>query len=117
MWIIRWIVSAILVILIIGFAMQNTDVMVPVKFWKWQTSTDLPLWVVMYASFVTGMLFWVVISIIQMVGLRSENRAQKKEVKKLKDELNRLRNVSVEESLITPTQKSLKSGEPKSNKE
>ncbi len=110
MWVIRWIVGAIMVIFVIGFAMQNTDVSVPVKFLKWQTSTDLPLWVIMYVSFVAGLLFWVVISIIQMLGMRNENRKVKKELKKLKDELNRLRNVSVEEAVTKEAPKAITTG-------
>ena len=105
MWIIKWIVGAILTVLVIGFAMQNMEVSVPLKFWKWQTINDLPLWVVLYSSFVAGMLFWLVVSIIQMVGIRSENRKLSKEMKKLKDELNRLRNVSVDETVLATSKK------------
>ncbi len=103
MWIVKWIIGAILVILIIGFAMQNSAILVTVKFWKWQTAQDIPLWIVMYISFTAGILFWVIISIFQMLGLKNENRKVRKELRKLKEELDRLRNVSVEESALLAT--------------
>ncbi len=100
MWILRWIVGALLIILIIGFALQNTDQQVTVAFFKWQ-SVNLPLWVVMYISFAVGILFWLVVSILQILGLKNTNRKSRKEIKKLRQELDRLRNVSVEEA-VTP---------------
>lgn len=98
MWIIRWIVGALLLILIIGFAMQNTSQLVQVGLWKWQSDL-IPLWVVMYTSFVVGMLVWLIVSIFQILNLKAENRKVKKEVKNLRQELDRLRNLSVEESV------------------
>ena len=118
MWIVKWIIGAILVILIIGFAMQNSTELVPVKFWKWETMQDLPLWVVMYISFTAGILFWVIISIYQMLGLKIENRKVRKELRKLKEELDRLRNVSIEEStLLTSKSDTMNQINPESNKE
>lgn len=96
MWIIRWIVGALLVIVVIGFAMQNADETVVVKLLMWQ-SINLPIWIVMYAAFAVGILFWLVVSIYQILSLKSTNRKSLKEIKKLKDELDRLRNVSVED--------------------
>ena len=118
MWIVRWIIGAILTILIIGFAMQNSSVLVTVRFWKWQTAQDLPLWIVMYISFTAGILFWVIISIFQMLGLKNENRKVRKELRKLKEELDRLRNVSIEEStLITEKSGTISKINPESKKE
>ena len=103
MWIIRWIVLALFVIVIIGFAMQNTEQQVSVAFLKWQT-INLPLWVVMYVSFAAGVLFWLIVSIFQIITLKTRNRKAQKEIARLKEELNRLRNVSVEEAVLPPTQ-------------
>jgi uncharacterized integral membrane protein len=97
MWIVRWVLGAILIALIIGFAMQNTEQKVTIFFIKWQ-SVEMPLWVIMYVAFICGMLFWLFVSILRIVALKVENRKGKKEIQKLKDELNRLRNVSVEET-------------------
>jgi uncharacterized integral membrane protein len=100
MWIVKWIVGAILIALIIGFAMQNTEQKVTIFFIKWQ-SVEMPLWIIMYVAFICGMLFWLIVSIFRIVNLKVENRRGKKEIQKLKDELNRLRNVSVEETDLT----------------
>lgn len=113
MWILRWIVGALLIILIIGFALQNTDQQVTVTFIKWQ-SVNLPLWVVMYVSFAVGILFWLVVSILQILGLKNTNRKNQKEIKKLRQELDRLRNVSVEEAVAPVAEKG--KSEPAQNK-
>lgn len=100
MWIVKWILIVIAVIFVIGFAMQNAAVSVPIKFYKWETINDLPLWLVMYISFVAGMIFWLGVSIYQVISLKGESRRWQKKVKNLESELNRLRNVSVEDSVV-----------------
>ncbi len=100
MWIVKWILIVIAVIFIIGFAMQNAAVSVPIKFYKWETINDLPLWLVMYLSFIAGMIFWLAVSIYQVILLKAESRRWQKRVKSLESELNRLRNVSVEDSVV-----------------
>ena len=100
MWIIKWILIVIAVIFLIGFAMQNATVNVPLKFLKWETVNDLPLWLIMYLSFIAGMIFWLGVSIYQVISLKSESRKWQKKTKQLESELNRLRNVSVEDSVL-----------------
>ncbi len=98
MWIIRWVIAVLVIIFIIGFAVQNTEQEVTVTFLNWE-SGEMQLWVVMYIAFAAGIFTWLVISIFHAISLRAENAALKKEVVKLKEELDRLRNLSVEESL------------------
>ena len=100
MWVIRWIFIVVAVIFLIGFAMQNAAVTVPIKFYKWETVNALPLWLVMYASFVAGMVFWLIVSIVQVLNLRKQARQAEKRADKLQAELKRLRNVSVEDAMI-----------------
>lgn len=107
MWIIKWIILVIVVIFLIGFAMNNADIHVPIKFYKWQTIHELPLWLVMYLSFVAGMIFWLFISIFQVISLKSENRKIRKHVKKLEHELDNLRNVAVEDTVLPESEKNL----------
>ncbi len=104
MWIVKWFIGAILVVIIILFAMQNSSVMVSVRFWQWETAREMPLWIVMYVSFAAGMFFWLFISIFQMLGLKNENRQVRKELKKLRSELDRLRNVAVDDMIMPSTQ-------------
>ncbi len=113
MWIVKWILIVISVIFLIGFAMQNADVSVPVKLYKWQTVNDLPLWLVMYLSFIVGMIFWLCVSIYQVLSLKGENRKIQKKMKSLEDELNRLRNVSVEDAVLSESSTSDASDESK----
>lgn len=99
MWVFRWIITAIMIILIIGFAMQNTHQQVVVQFVNYET-IPLPLWIVMYLSFAVGLLLWLLVSIMQILGYKNQLRKQKKENKSLKLELDRLRNVSIEDSVV-----------------
>ena len=101
MWIIKWILIVISVVFLIGFAMQNADISVPINFYKWTTEPQLPLWMVMYLSFIAGMIFWLGVSIYQVLSLKGENRKVHKKMKSLEDELNRLRNVSVEDAVLS----------------
>lgn len=100
MWIIKWILILFAVVFLIFFAMHNTDIRVPIRFFKWETVNDLPLWLVIYLSFTAGMVFWLAVSIYQVISLKGENRKWRKKTKNLESELNRLRNVSVEDSVL-----------------
>jgi|GEM_PF-883361 len=100
MWIIKWILIVVAVIIFIGFAVQNADVHVPIKFYKWETVNDIPLWLVMYISFAAGIIFWLLVSLYQVLAFKAENRRYRKQVEKLQNELKRLRNVSVEDAMV-----------------
>lgn len=111
MWILRWIFAAGFVILGIGFAMQNADQLVTISLLHWK-SQNTPLWVVMYLAFAMGVFFWMIVSLFKAVTLRTENQRIVKETKKLKEELDRLRNISVEEAMafLESSAKSLNPG-------
>lgn len=98
MWILRWFFAAGFIILGIGFAMQNADQLVTISLLHWK-SQNTPLWVVMYLSFALGVIFWMIASLFKAVTLRTENQRIVKETKKLREELDRLRNISVEEAM------------------
>lgn len=112
MWIIKWLLIVISVIFLIGFAMQNAAVSVPINFYKWTTDPQLPLWLVMYLSFIAGMIFWLAVSIYQVLSLKGENRKVHKKMKSLEDELNRLRNVSVDDAVLVDSASSDSTKEP-----
>lgn len=99
MWIFRWILNVVIFAVAVGLAMQNTEQRVVVSFLKWQ-SIPLPVWAVMYIAFFAGVAFWMISAIFRIINLSSENRKIQKENQSLKEELDRLRNVSVEESLL-----------------
>ncbi|NOZ57624.1 MAG: LapA family protein [Calditrichaeota bacterium] len=95
MWIIRWLIGAVILLIVIGFALQNQEQTVSVSFLKWHTP-NLPLWVYLYASFAVGLLTWFLVSIGNTLSLKAEVRRAQKEVKRLQEELDRLRNLSIE---------------------
>lgn len=100
MWIVRWIAMLLIMLLIIGFAMLNTKQAVTVSFYWWET-VNMPLWVVMYISFAAGMIVWLFVSIFQVVGLKNGMRKLQKQNRQLKDELDRMRNVSIDETVVS----------------
>lgn len=101
MWIVRWILIALLILIVLGFALQNQSQTVSVRFLKWQ-SPVLPLYLYLYLSFGAGLLFWVLISALNTIKLKGEIFKLNRENRKIRDELNRLRNVTIEEDIDTP---------------
>ncbi len=98
MWILRWLLGAACIILGIGFAMQNSQQLVTVTLLQWK-SHETPLWVVLYLAFSVGVFFWLVITMFQSLSVKTENQRLVKETKRLKEELDRLRNISIEEAM------------------
>ncbi len=96
MWIVKWILFILFFLILVGFALQNQDQEVSVQLLKWRT-INLPLWVFIYATFAIGVLFSIIISILNIFRLKTENLKLQKQHRKVKEELNRLRNVNVEE--------------------
>jgi len=98
MWAIKWFLAVILILLVLGFALQNSAEQVTVVFlsdvWEFQ---QVQLWMVIYCSFGLGVLFWLVVSVFQVVQLRTEIRRLKKRNKEIQNELDNLRNLPIEE--------------------
>ncbi len=101
MWIVRWILIALLILIVLGFALQNQDQTVSVRILKWQ-SPILPLYLFLYVSFGAGLLFWVLISALNAIKMKGEIFKLNRENRKIRDELNRLRNVTIEDDLDVP---------------
>ena len=83
-----------------GFAMQNTFQMVQVRIVHW-ISPELPLYFIVYISFAFGLFTWLFTSIFKIMQLKSDFRQLKKQNQDLQDELNKLRNLSIEEAVAT----------------
>ena len=97
MWIVRWIFWILALLFLILFATQNVVETVNVEFFNWQTKNPLPLWVVMYLSFLAGMLVWFIGSIYKILQLKAEVRKVKRENEELKSEVDQLRNIPIDE--------------------
>lgn len=100
MWIIKWILGALLIILVLGFALQNQHQMVQVRIVNW-ISPELPLYFIVYLSFAFGMITWLLTSIFKILQLKADCRNYRKQSEQLQEELNKLRNLSVEEAVST----------------
>ncbi len=101
MWVLKWILAALLIVLILGFALQNQHQMVQVHVVNW-VSPELPLYLIVYIAFTFGLFTWLLTSIFKIVQLKADYRQAKKETKQLQDELDKLRNLSVEEAVSLP---------------
>ncbi|MEE4310493.1 MAG: LapA family protein [candidate division KSB1 bacterium] len=98
MWIIRWVLWVLLLLFVIYFGAENSSQMVRIKFANWQTP-ELQLWVVMFFSFAVGMIVWLLGSIFKILQLKTEIRKANKANTNLKKELDKLRNITIDEDL------------------
>lgn len=98
MWIFKWIFGALLIIIILGFAIQNQEQTVSVHIISWE-SPVVPLYLIVFISFITGMITWFLVSVYKIFSLKKQNFSLQRDVKKIKDELNRLRNANIEEEI------------------
>ncbi|MCH8872336.1 LapA family protein [candidate division KSB1 bacterium] len=98
MWAVKWFLAVILLLMVFGFALQNNNVdhKVSVNFVTWEY-TAVPLWLVIYASFGFGVLFWLIVSVFQVLQFKSEIRRLNKSQNELQIELDNLRNLPIGE--------------------
>ena len=98
MWAVKWFLAVILILMVFGFALQNNDVdqKVDVSFVTWKYNA-VPLWLVIYASFGFGVLFWLIVSVFQVLQFKSEIRRLNKSQSELQIELDNLRNLPIGE--------------------
>jgi uncharacterized integral membrane protein len=96
MWILRWLFIAIVMIMVLAFALQNLEQRTVVRFYTWE-SAELPLILFLFEAFVVGLIVWFLVAIFHDLQLRSEIRRIRKENKKLRSELTALRNLPLEE--------------------
>lgn len=106
MWVVKWILGAVIILFVLGFAVQNNDPSQQVSLiflkGKWETE-PLPIWLVVYAAFAIGVLFWLIVSIVQVFQLKSQIRLVRKENKSIRQELDGLRNLSIDDELSVAT--------------
>jgi uncharacterized integral membrane protein len=78
MWMVRWLLVAALLIVLLGFSLLNLDqrVSIDVVVAHWD---DLPLLLVLFETFIAGMLLWFVISFATVARLQKELRGLRRE--------------------------------------
>ena len=97
MWVIKWFFAVLLILVFLGFALYNRqEVSVVFLSNVWQFD-NVQLWMVIYAAFGLGVMFWLVVSIFQVVQLKAEIRKLKKANGEMQHELDSLRNLPIGE--------------------
>lgn len=99
MWIVKWLLIAILMLAILGFALQNQEQTVSVRILNW-ISAELPLYFFLYIAFGVGLILGIVLPSLNLIQMKAEVRRIRKENKKNREELNRLRNADLEEEQV-----------------
>lgn len=98
MWVIKWFLGVVVILVVLGFALQNSSQQVTVVFlpnvWQYQ---NVQLWMVIYASFAFGVLFWLIVSVFQVMQLKGEIRKLNRENNEMQNELDSLRNLPIGE--------------------
>ncbi|MBL7033130.1 MAG: LapA family protein [Candidatus Delongbacteria bacterium] len=93
MWTLRWILFIVLLFLVLGFAILNSGQIVNLNlFWSKYESISLVL--ALFASFMLGVVFWFLVTVLQHLTLRKDNRVLRHRVQSLREELRDLRNAS-----------------------
>lgn len=100
MWILKWVLAVIVILVILLFALQNSNQQVDVVLWSILGNVRfeaVQLWMVIYTSFGLGVLFWLVVSIFQVLQLKAEIRRLNKANTEMQHELDSLRNLPLGE--------------------
>jgi uncharacterized integral membrane protein len=96
MWVLRILVILLIIVLVIGFGIYNSDVRISVNFFG-KNYVEIPMIYVAFWALVIGMVVSFVLSISQYLKVQSELRVQKKENKNLMEEITTLRNFPLED--------------------
>jgi uncharacterized integral membrane protein len=96
MWILRTLVIIVLITLIVGFAIYNSDERISVNLYG-KEYYDVPMVFVAFWTLVVGMLISFALGISYYFKMYSELRRQRGENKKLIEEITALRNLPLEE--------------------
>jgi len=92
MWIVRWILLALLLIGVVIFAGENAGEVTSIRFLGQEFEVRLLL--VIFESFIAGLVVWFLVSILRILQYRSQNRAYREENARLRAELASLKGAS-----------------------
>ena len=98
MWIVKWIFFVLLMLIVLAFAYYNHEQSISVQVFNW-VSPILPVYLVLYVALAIGILVGILTSSFSMFKFKYRAHQLNKENKKMKEELNRLRNANIEEEL------------------
>jgi uncharacterized integral membrane protein len=87
----------VLVVVVTGFAMLNSDATANVQVWPGVIFYEVPLTLLLFEAFVIGAVVWFIVSIFHEVTLRTTIRKLKRENADLNQEIGGLRTISLED--------------------
>ncbi len=96
MWVLRVLILMLIIIIIIGFSIYNSSQKVTVNLFG-HYYNEVPMIFVSYWAFVVGMLVSFILGITYYLKIHGELSQQKKETKRLLDEIKALRNMTLED--------------------
>jgi uncharacterized integral membrane protein len=96
MWAVRTFLIIILIVVVVGFSIYNSDERISVNLYG-KEYIDVPMIFVAFWAFVIGMVISFALGVSYYLKTHSELRSLKKENKKLMEEIIALRNLPLEE--------------------
>jgi uncharacterized integral membrane protein len=97
MWVIKWFFAVVLILVFLGFALYNRQEVTVIFLSNVLQFDNVQLWMVIYAAFGLGVMFWLVVSIFQVLQLKNEMRKLKRANNEMQRELDSLRNLPIGE--------------------
>jgi uncharacterized integral membrane protein len=96
MWIIRTLFIVVVLILLLGFAVQNAYQRVSINILNKQYA-NVPMILVLFVAFVLGILVWFVFTIFQYLRMQGDLYQERKRNRRLTEEIKALRNRPLQE--------------------
>ncbi len=106
MRIFHWIILIVVLVLVVAIFTQNNQTLETaetVKIFKWQTSPDWPISYSLILAGLAGYLLSLLGAVINQLRLRAQIGHLKRENRQVREELDRLRNLAVEEDMTSPS--------------
>jgi uncharacterized integral membrane protein len=104
MWIFRWIVLIIVLFFLMGFLLQNTHDIVSVRIFGW-TSPEWPLAYMLFLAGFVGYVLSFLVAVVNQIRLRVQINQLRRENRLAHEELDRLRNLAIEEDMTSPAER------------
>ncbi len=98
MWVVRMLLTLVMVVIVTGFAMLNNAERATVTLWpRTVVFFEVPLVLLLFEAFVLGAVVWFVVSIFHEIALRRQIRKLKRENSDLNQEIAGLHSISLQE--------------------
>jgi len=123
MWILRWVLIALIVFILLGFSLQNTqETMINILGWS---TGPIPIYLIVFLSFALSLVFFLLLAIFHQIRHHTQLSKCQKEIRQLKEELknqysmsSKTKNVQLEEKPSvgkTPTEETTTENAPDQN--